>query len=221
MCDVRELEPARRAASAFGRRPAYRCPHSPAAARRTKLPRAPPTAAPVPSLAGSPPAFREPGGALPSAGWSNRNDGKGCHSTSGLENGRGKSGRRGGRAARSAPARSRGRRVRAPAREPVLSPRPLGAFSPVNRRHGWSRSAGRHAGALQGEARGSAAGGGDPFGVGAWRAAAAPTLLAGACAGPRMLRPVAQRGGVDVGEFDGGLTESIWGRRARRRKEGT
>lgn len=95
----------------------------------------------------------------------------------------------GRRAARSAPARRRGRRVQELAWEPVLSPRPLGAFGPVNCRRGRFRSAGRHAGALQGEARGSAAGGGDAAG---WvrdapvpyRASWPEPVRGGGCSGP-------------------------------------
>lgn len=56
------------------------------------------------------PSPGERGGALASAGWSNRNDGKGCHWSAGSRSGRSKAERRGGRAASSAPARRRGRR---------------------------------------------------------------------------------------------------------------
>lgn len=59
------------------------------------------------------------------------------------------------REARNAPARSRGRRAEAFAREPaVVAPPPPRAFCPVNCRSGEVCSAGRHAGALQGEAGG-------------------------------------------------------------------
>lgn len=133
-----------------------------AASFRTKLPRAPPTAAPVSSLAYSPPAIREWGSALSSSGWSNRNDGKDCHWPSGFKMGGAR--QRGGAGGRRGVRRRvvRDARSRDPAREPVLSPRPPRGFSPVNCRPGRFRSAGRHAGTLQGETRGSAAGGGDP-----------------------------------------------------------
>lgn len=39
--------------------------------------------------------------------------------------------------------------------------------------------------------------------------------------GPRMLRPVVQRGGAGVGEFYGVLMGSFWELQERRRKEGT
>lgn len=89
------------------------------------------------------------------------------------------------------------------------------ALGPVNCRRDWRRSAGRHAGALQGELGG----------LGVWWRGARFGLTEASglesVPGPRMRRPVVQRGGAGVGEFYGVLMGSFWGLQERRRKEGT
>ena len=103
---------------------------------------APPTPGPGASLAGLPPAISlnprdlagEAGVLLSSTDWSNLNDGAGLSESLlvfRLQNGRGKAERHGSRRqARSAPARSRGRRAEAFAREPpVVAPPPPGFLS--------------------------------------------------------------------------------------------
>lgn len=115
-------------------------------------------------MAGLPPAIsisprdlaQAVGGSLSVTHWSNPNGGKALYEfllVPRLQNGRGKTERQGSRReARSAPARSRGRRAEGLLGNRLLPPRPLGAFCPVNCRSGGGSGAGRHAGALQGEA---------------------------------------------------------------------
>jgi hypothetical protein len=137
------------------------------------------------------------------------------------QNGRSKAERRGGRAARSAPARRRGRRVQDLAREPVLSrrPAPSGLLLPL--------TVGGAGSAAQGDmpVRFKVRPGAGRRVAGTPRGGCVTRLcrteppgrsLCGAedapAGGP------ARRGGW--GEFDGGLTASVWGRQERRRKEG-